>query len=343
MTSLPRVSFIVPVRNDARRLARCLSSIAANAYPPDLIDILVVDNGSTDGSDRVAERFGALLRVEGSTVAELRNAGARAARGDVLAFVDADHEIGAGWIRSAVERLEHHRIAAVGALCQAPPDGTWVQQAYGRLRARRPGCYEVEWLGSGNLAVRRSAFDAVGGFDASLATCEDVDLCQRLRRRGFLILNDNRLRSVHLGDPATLKDLVSGELWRGRDNLRVSLRGPMTWRSLPSMVAPLAVLTALAVIGAGVLTPGGAWMAGLALPAALIPAFARTVRAAHRHRIRSVPVVARMAIVAACYEAARALALVARAPHRTHRQRESAPIEVRPLAVIPSRRMERAA
>ena len=47
------------------------------------------------------------------------------------------------------------------------------------------------------------------------------------------------MRNVHFGDPATLWDLFRGELWRGRDNLRISLRGPLTWRGLPSVVIPI--------------------------------------------------------------------------------------------------------
>ena len=83
---------------------------------------------------------------------------------------------------------------------------------------------------SGNLAVKRTAFQAIGGFDAALEACEDVDFCQRLRRAGWRLVGDERLESVHLGDPPTLAALFRAERWRGRDNLRVSLRGPLDAR-----------------------------------------------------------------------------------------------------------------
>src|SRR5262245_20579621 len=100
----PRVSFVVPVRNDAAGLAKCLRSIRANEQESGAIDIVVIDNGSVDGSSEVARQLGARVRVvTNARVAELRNHGARHASGDVLAFVDADHEISPDWLAAAHE------------------------------------------------------------------------------------------------------------------------------------------------------------------------------------------------------------------------------------------------
>src|SRR5205814_5569345 len=98
----------------------------------------------------------------------------------------------------------------------------------------------------------RSPFEAVGAFDVSLETCEDVDLCNRLRAAGYRIVSDSRLRNIHHGDPRTLWDLFEGEIWRGRDNLRVSLRGPFTWRALPGVLIPVVnlIMIPAALLGA---------------------------------------------------------------------------------------------
>src|SRR5579864_4895187 len=134
MSRSPRVSFIIPVRNDAARLQTCLRSILANPQAPQ-VQIIVVDNASTDDSAAAARRFGAeVLTVDGGRVAELRNRGARQATGDILAFVDADNEIAAGWLYAALECLRMPNVGAVGAMYQAPADGTWVQRTYGHLR-----------------------------------------------------------------------------------------------------------------------------------------------------------------------------------------------------------------
>ena len=241
--NFPLVSFVIPVRDDAERLRRCLRSIRSNRFPEQRVEVIVVDNGSTDRSAEVARSVNAItLDASGCNVASLRNLGARLARGQILAFVDADHEIVHTWLSSAVETLRRPRVAAVGATYTPPPQGTWVQRLYGALRGQTEGCGTVEWLGSGNLAIWREAFENIGGFDTSLETCEDVDLCLRLRRSGYELIGDERLRTIHHGDPATLWTLLYGEMWRGRDNLRVSLRGPLSWRGMPSLLIPIAHL-----------------------------------------------------------------------------------------------------
>src|SRR5262245_53653351 len=133
-TALPKVSFVIPVRDDAGRLARCLASIASNHSQA---EIIVADNGSRDRSPEVAAQAGArVLPLPGLRVAELRNRAAGAASGDILAFVDADHEIAPTWVRAAIEALAPERAGAAGALYTAPPGGTWVQRLYGALRGR---------------------------------------------------------------------------------------------------------------------------------------------------------------------------------------------------------------
>jgi hypothetical protein len=315
----PLVSFLIPVRNAAHRLDRCLASIRATESPADCIEIIVIDNGSSDESVEVARKWRAtVLERPRLPLGALRNAGASAASGGVLAFVDADHEITPSWVRWAVEGMRDPTVGAVGSLCDSPPDGTWVQRAYDLLRRRPEGVREVEWLGSGNMAVRRRAFDAADGFDVRLQTCEDIDLCRRIRSRGYRILHDSRLRSVHFGDPATLRDVFRGELWRGRDNVRVSFRGRLTARGMPSVLIPLGEVALLALVALGLISAqrSGVMVAGLALTAMLSVAAARTMRMlGNLHRI-TLAACTQAFIVAAVYDLARALAIVGLGSHQ---------------------------
>jgi len=323
----PRVSFVVPVRNDAARLEVCLRSIARNSNGPDQIELIVVDNGSTDDSVAVARRFGAeVLSVENGRVAELRNQGARRAKADVLAFVDADNEIAAGWVYSALECLRLPNTAVVGALYQPPVDGTWVQRTYGHLRGLPQGQHDTDWLGSGNLAVSRPAFESVGGFDTTLETCEDVDFCHRIRARGMRIISDARLKSIHHGDPRTLLEVFSSERWRGRDNLRVSFRRPITWSAMPSAVLPVIQGLALGIGLAGIFAAFVATWVGLLLVGACLLSFVaatalRVARVVLRARPRRAVGMLAVFIVASVFDVARALALVSPAPHRGVRSR----------------------
>lgn len=326
---LPTVSFVIPVRDDAARLQVCLDSIARGDYPSHLVDVVVVDNGSIDGSDQVAQAAGArVLRRPGRRPSELRNDGAAFAHGRIVALVDADHEIDRGWARAAVDVLANRQIAAAGDWYSPTTSGTWVQRAYDAFRYRRPGCHDVEWLASGNLAVRRECFDEIDGFDESLDTCEDVDLCQRLRMRGYRIASDDRLKSVHFGDPQTLGTLFRTELWRGRDNVRASLRGPLTLRSVPSVLIPMVNLGALGLGILGMLTVpygGGRMLLAAGVTIGAVSALRAARMMARQTRFGAIDALGAFA-VACVYDVARALALVIRAPH--HRTRQAGGVAV---------------
>ena len=315
----PLVSFVVPVRNDVLRLQRCLTSIVRNDYPRALIEIVVVDNESTDGSARAARQYGAIvIRSSGDSVAVHRNRGARAALGSIIAFADADHEIDRNWIETAVDVLADAEVAATGAAYLTDPCPSWVQQHYDGMRTRPAGREAVTWIAGGNCAVKRAAFERVGGFNESLTVCEDVDFCNRLDRAGYRIVADPDLRSIHFGDPKTLKALFFGELWRGRDNLRVAFGGPVRLRQLRSGIVPLAQLVALAA-GLAALGLGYPGVAMALWAGAFVPAGVKAAGMVRRQLRRGVRTAAQALAVAVVFDLARALAVLARGSHRQRR------------------------
>jgi GT2 family glycosyltransferase len=315
----PLVSFVIPVRNDVLRLQRCLTSIAGNDYPRDLIEIVVVDNESTDGSAAAARGYGAIIiKSGGDSVAAHRNRGARAALGSVIAFADSDHEIDRRWVENAVAVLADPHVAATGSAYLTQPSPNWVQQQYDGMRSRPVRREDVEWLGSGNFAVKRAAFEKVGGFNAALTACEDVDLCNRLRLAGHRIVADPELRSIHFGDPKTLKALFFGELWRGRDNLRVTFSGPRTFRHLRSAIVPIADLMCMAA-GVGMLLTGHPAIALLLWTLALVPAGIKAAFIVRRQLRRGIVTAAQALAVTIVFDLARAFALLARGSHRARR------------------------
>lgn len=321
---LSDVSFVVPVRNDVTRLRRCMESIRSSRYDPRRMEIVVVDNGSTDGTGAFAAAQGArVLWAPDARVGELRNRGVEASRSSLIAFVDADHVLDRDWLPCAVETLLRTGAAAVGASYHAPPDGTWVQRMYGALRGLTPGCREVDWLGSGSMLVRRDVFARVGGFNGQLSACEDVELCQRLRAHGERIINDDRLNSVHLGDPETLGALFRGELWRGQNNVAATFRGSFSAKGFASLLVPLVNLVLFAVALGGLLTAwtGGAWLTLVAIGGIAGLAAARTIKMIVQPGGAALRDGPRAFVVALVYHAARALALVVPGSHRWRRRR----------------------
>lgn len=315
------ITFVIPVRNDAARLRRCLETIRANRTTNARIEVIVADNGSSDGSANVARAFGASVALlPGLRVSELRNRAAACAKTELLAFVDADHELGTDWIAAAVEILRDPGVGATGALCLPPSPGTWTQEFYGVLRGRTVGRGDTRWLGSGNIVVRRRAFAELGGFDESLETCEDVDFCQRLRGAGWRLVADERLVNVHLGDPRSLQELFVSERWRGRSNLRVSFRRRPALRDTPSILLPAAgaglTIVGCAALVAALVTGQRAWWVTAATGLALLAISS----------LRAVRIIASGGLtlsdwpkayaVALAYESGRAASLVWPAGHR---------------------------
>lgn len=259
------LAFVVPVRDDAVRLQTCLRSLqrAAGATP---CDILVLDHGSRDDSAAVARAAGARVETrQGGNVAGLRNLGAALTAAPLIAFVDADNEVAEGWLDAALAAFVAPRVGIAGAPYLPPPNGTWVQRTYDALRRHPDADEPTEWLGAGNMVVRRTAFEQARGFDERLETCEDVDFCARVAGQGWDVRAVRGMKSVHHGDPKRLSNVFWGELWRGRDNLRVTLRGPKTLRTVASAVMPVAYAGALvfAVLGGFAGRPFGPVLAGL--------------------------------------------------------------------------------
>lgn len=316
-TAVPEITFVIPVRNAAASLGPCLASIAG-ACVAARCEVVVVDNGSTDESADIARTAGArVLHLPGLRVGALRNAGARAASGRVLAFVDADHEIAPDWVTACTEALREPSVGAAGFACDAPTPSTWVQRMYDLLRAHPNARVDVRWLGAGNMAVRREVFEHVGGFDGRLEACEDVALCEALAAAGFRLRAEPRMRSIHHGDPPTLRALFRGELWRGRDNLRVSLQG--SWRSKIGGLVPLATLAAVSLLVVGiVLWPWSGWLP-VAIAVLTLGAISsvRGVAIIRRGRLSSPWQWLQGLAVALTFEVARGLAPLSRATHTT--------------------------
>ena len=188
----PRVSVVIPVYNMERFVAEAIDSALAQSLPPRDVEVVVVDDGSTDGSRRVIDRYGERVRVVAQRnrgLAAARNAGIHASRGTFLGFLDAD------------DRFHPEKLARQLAIFDRGPDVGIVytgfryvdehgaalpQQGWSKIEGDvLPELLIANRVHPHQPVVRREAVVAAGGFDECLGPAADWDLWIRLSRAGL--------------------------------------------------------------------------------------------------------------------------------------------------------------
>jgi len=282
---------VIPVRNGEATLDRCLlaleESLAEAGLRGGRAEVIVADDGSTDATREIAARHAVrvLTPDAGKTgAAAARNAGAEAARGEILLFVDADVIVEPPAVARLLERLgaPPGADAAIGVYAPCDPGlGVWsrAKDLAVRLNHARSG-ERIRWFWTAVGAVRSSAFEAAGGFDeasfARGATVEDMDLGFRLSALGHTIAQvpEARARHLHRFDLAGLisNDFKKSRAWAGvLARNRAAATGSHGATRGGEALGLLLAAAALGGTAASVLAPGAAlpvaatgW-AGLAL------------------------------------------------------------------------------
>jgi len=259
----PQVSIVIPVMNRAEELRRCLASLTRLAYPRERVQIIVVDDGSSDDSPRVGRDFGALVVPSGGRgrgPAAARNVGAAIAGGEILAFIDSDCSASQEWLNELIPAFSDPAMAAVGGQV----DGMCTASAVDRYEAvmsslsigsrERSGNRgnDTFYLPSCNLLVRRTVFTAVGGFNDTMHVGEDVDLTWRLRDHGWTIayLPAGNILHEHR---SSLRSFMSRRFDYGTSEGMLQLLHP---RRRKQMVIPPVLALVLAI---GLLAPLAGW------------------------------------------------------------------------------------
>jgi glycosyltransferase involved in cell wall biosynthesis len=188
------LSVIIPCFNGACTIGAQLEALAKQRWHEPW-EVIVADNGSTDESVAIVERYKSSvpnLRVVDASARRGQpyalNVGAQAARGDALAFCDADDEVALGWVAAMSRALSEYDFVA-SRIDVEKLNAPWIVEV-SRNHVQRTELQKASYppylphAGGGTLGVKRSLHEAIGGFDESLPYLHDTDYCFRLQMKG---------------------------------------------------------------------------------------------------------------------------------------------------------------
>jgi len=193
----PDISCVVIGINSACTLASCLRSIPESDYKG-RIEVIYVDGGSSDDSVRIARR------IEGVEVIELksteptpgrqRNAGWKAAKGELIQFLDSDTQVEAQWLKIAAGRINGQTVAVCGYRRELFPDKNWFHMVADIEWNLDSG--KIKYFG-GDVLVKRSVLVKTGGYNEKLISEEDAELSFRIREGGSSIIRLDKIMCHH--------------------------------------------------------------------------------------------------------------------------------------------------
>ncbi|CBL44141.1 Glycosyl transferase, family 2 [gamma proteobacterium HdN1] len=264
------VSFIIPAHNEESTIGALIGTIQQYVSLP--FEILVIDNGSSDRTAKIASALGVqLIQLEHKTSPSIvRNAGAKQARGDLLVFLDGDTRVTPEWaqtLQANAQGMIDQPMILTGArvVTPDPQECSWIEKYWFAPMAQEPANY----INGANIITTPQAFAAIGGMNETLATGEDYDFSQRAKASGVRLVPEARYRLIHDGYPKTIADFYRRERWHGKgdaSDFRTILRSKVALLSLAFILTTsLCIVSLIFFSGKATL----AWLAlTLAMPAA---------------------------------------------------------------------------
>jgi glycosyltransferase involved in cell wall biosynthesis len=238
------ISVIIPCKNEEKYISLCIDSLLRQDGASLDMEIIVVDNGSTDNTLEILEGFRSNITYyvcPDLPIAGLRNFGVEKSTKEWIAFVDADVEVDKHWGNTFIGFLEELAEKEVdvkkiitGSTCLVPENPTWIEKIwYEQLMLR--DATTTKYINSGNLVLHREMMNRLGGFDTSYKTGEEEKLCEdaRLRHNGIILKNAG-MKAVHHGYPKNIGAFFQRMRWHGKG---MSKYFGKPWKSKPLILA----------------------------------------------------------------------------------------------------------
>ena len=199
------VSVIITTKNEEEHIGSCLSSVTGQDYPQDKIELILVDNNSTDRTLEIASRYGCRIYTSGPERSAQRNLGAEKSSGEFIIFLDADMSISLGLLAECVRAAREKGAGAIYIPERVVGKGFWI-----RVRDFERSFYNATVIDCVRF-MRKDLFLSVGGFDSSLTGPEDWDLDRRVRKAAKTAITENVL--YHNEGTFALKKYIAKKIY----------------------------------------------------------------------------------------------------------------------------------
>ncbi|HLF86503.1 MAG TPA: glycosyltransferase, partial [Nitrospiria bacterium] len=227
-----KVSVIVPVYNNQESIKKCIEALLGQDYPNNGYEVIVVDDGSDDGTAGVVKAYPLkYIYQKNQGPAAARNRGAGEAKGDIILFTDSDCVPDPDWIREMVKPFDVPDVVAVKGAYKTNQRAVTARFAQIEFEERfnmLKKAESIDMVDTYSAGFRRGVFLEMKGFDTSfpVANNEDTELSYRMSRLGFrMVFNPNAI-VYHLNHPDTIMRYARLKFWRGYWRMVVYKRFP---------------------------------------------------------------------------------------------------------------------
>ena len=275
-----QVSFIIPHKGRFEMLTQTIESISKQTCDLHDIELIVVSQTPQIQQQTLLEspKFSltVCIRPESDTISALRNYGVTQAKGQYLAFLDADVWLSSNWTQQMIAELATDPDRIISSAMQICDDNAPPLEQIRTSLSNAEIDTDVAFLPGRNLFLRKTSFDKIGGFPEHLITCEDYFFTDKAAKLGKLFYT-SAATYVHLGEDKAYRAMFDKEIWRGQSNLQSISGRNIPLREWPSFIAPPAIvfMFALALL---LMVFGQASLAVIAFVVAALPIFVYSLR-----------------------------------------------------------------